>query len=530
MKRIITIIVLLTIGFNLLAQTRTKKVKVTFGDELKVKKRTTLADIVGKDASGYYALKIKVRAFGNSDISLEHFNNRMHLTQSVPLDLSYNKKTKEYESILNIDDKLYLFSSFRNDDKKKKFLFVQTINKKTLSPNNDLKKIAEIDFSDKTKRNSGNFDYVVSRDSSKFLVYYNLPYDKGKPERFAFQVYDTKMNLLWEKELSLPYNDDLFDIEDYLIDNKGDVYLLGASFNEKRKTKRKGKPNYKYELLVYSDQAKQVEKHTISLDDKFITDMRVEILDNQNIACAGFYSDKGTFSIKGSYFMSLDADSKKIIKKSTNEFGIDFITQNMSKRKEKKAKKKAKKGNKEELFEYDLNKIVPKKNGGAYLIAEQYYYDSFTEIITNQQGITSRKTTYHYYYNDIIVINISAEGDIEWTEKIAKRQHTINDNGYYSSYALAYVDDKLYFIFNDNPKNMFLKEGDKIYNYNKGKKSIVTIVELTEGGEVTREVLFTKDDANVIVRTYVSEQMSNNEFVLFGDRKKKNQFFKLRFK
>lgn len=271
------------------------------------------------------------------------------------------------------------------------------------------------------------------------------------------------------------------------------------------------------------------DEHTISLEDKFITDIKVEVQDNQNIVCAGFYSEKGTFSIKGSYYMVLDAETKDVIKKSTHEFGIDFITQNLTERQEKKKKKKAKKGKKIELYEYDLDKIIPRKDGGTYLIAEQYFMRVVTTTYTDSKGNTSTRTTYHYHYNDIIVISISAEGDIEWTEKIAKRQHTTNDSGYFSSYSMAEVEDKLYFIFNDNPKNMFLKKGEKIYNYNKSKKSIVTIVEMNKDGKQTRELLFTKDDTDVRVRTKVSEQMSENEFILFGQRRKMNQFFKLTF-
>lgn len=230
MKKLFTIIILLSMVFNLSAQTRTKKVNVTFGDELKVKKKTTLGDIIGKDDSGLYALKIKRKLFGHSDITLEHFNNRMQLTKSVPLELLHSEKKRVYEGILNIDNRLILFTSFINQKKKKKYLFKQSIDKKTLTLNNDLKKIAEIDFTTKSNNNSGSFSNVVSRDSSKVLVYYNLPYSKGEPERFGLQVYDTKMDLLWEKEIKLPYEDKLFGIEEYQIDKSGDVYILGTLY------------------------------------------------------------------------------------------------------------------------------------------------------------------------------------------------------------------------------------------------------------------------------------------------------------
>ena len=43
---------------------------------------------------------------------------------------------------------------------------------------------------------------------------------------------------------------------------------------------------------------------------------------------------------------------------------------------------------------------------------------------TDSKGNTHTTTTYHYYYNDIIVVNISPKGDIDWTIKIEKtRSH-----------------------------------------------------------------------------------------------------------
>lgn len=524
MKNLLLLALVLVIGFGAIAQKKTKKVSITYGDELKVKKRTTLSDIVARDETGFYAL-----LRGKGDFILQKFDSKMHLQNSVFLELKYMKKDRAYEGIISVDKRLFLLSSFRNKKLKKKFLFVQTINKKTLLPNDDLKKIAEIDFGNKGKRNSGNFNAIVSSDSSKVLVYYNLPFDKGDPDRFGFQVYDTKMGLLWEKDVSLPYNDELFEIEDYQLDSNGDVYVLGAAFNEKRKEKRRGKPNYRFELLVYSNGG-EFSKHEISIPDHFITDMKIEILKNKDIVCGGFYSEKGTFSVKGSYFLTLDSETKEIKQKSTKDFGIDFITQNMTDRKEKKAKKKKAKGKKVELYEYDLDEILPKDDGGAFLIAEQYYVDVVTTFYTDQNGVSHTRTTYHFYYNDIIVINISAEGEIIWTEKIPKRQHTINDNGYYSSYVRAYVGNKLFFVYNDNPKNMFYKDGDKLYYYNKSKKSVVSLVELDEDGKQTKELLLTREDSGVMVRPYASEQISGDELLLFGDKKKKNQFFKLTFK
>jgi hypothetical protein len=131
------------------------------------------------------------------------------------------------------------------------------------------------------------------------------------------------------------------------------------------------------------------------------------------------------------------------VTKSFNEFEIDFITQNMTEKLKKKTKKREAKGKDVELYQYDLDNIVLKDDGGAILVGEQF----FIRVVTTTDAQGNVRTTTHYYYNDIIVISINPKGEIDWTEKIAKRQHTINDNGYFSSYAMAVNEDKINFIF-----------------------------------------------------------------------------------
>ena len=515
-----------------MGQTKSKKVDILWGPELKASKKSTLSDIVGYDETGIYAIKKKIRAlYGlNSPITLEHYDQKMALSKSVEIELKEQKKKRKFEFIIHIDNEMYIFSSFANQKLKKNFLFVQGLDKKTLQPKKDLKKIAEIDYSGKSKYNSGSFDYEISRDSSKVLVYYNLPYDKGESEKFGFHVFDKSMNQLWEKKITLPYKEELFELEDYEVDNRANVYLLGTIFKEKRKEKRKGKPNYKYQVLSYSNNGSELKEYPIKIEGKFLTDMQIAINDEQDIICGGFYSSEGTFSIEGSYFLKIDGQTKEIKSKGFQEFGIDFITQNMTVRKKKKTKKKAAKGKDTELYQYDLNNIILRDDGGAVLIGEQYYVDVVIITTTGANGSMSTTAKSHYYYNDIIVINMSPDGKIEWTKKIAKSQGTVDDVGFFSSYALSVVKDKLYFVFNDNPRNLFYKGTGKLYNFNKSKESLVVLVTLDSEGNQTREALFSAREADILTRPKVCKQISNNEMVLFGQRKKTHRFAKISFK
>jgi len=514
-----------------LAQTTTKRAKIIWGPETKESKKISLGNIVGYDESGTYILKTKRKGlYGvNSDLILEHFDQKMAKTQTIALNLNVDGMKKSYEYTIHSSDKLFLYSSYLDNKAKKNTFYYQQLDKKTLQPEKQLNKIGQIDFRGSAKYNSGYFSLIRSKDENRILVFYGLPIGKGSKEQFGFIMHDKDMNKLWEKKVTLPYTQELFDIERYRIDELGNVYILGLIYKDKRKLRRKGEPNYQYTVISFKDEGNTIDDYPIELPGKFITDMQMAVADNGDIICGGFYSNEGTFSIKGSYYLSIDASTKEVKSTSFHEFGIDFITQNFRAHKAAKAKKKAKKGKSVEMYQYDLDDIILKDDGGAILIGEQYYVRVSTRTSTDANGNTTTTTTYYYHYNDIIVININAQGEIEWTEKIPKRQVTTNDGGYFSSYALAVRNDKLHFIFNDHPANLFYKSGGKLSNFNKSKGSVAVLVTLTEEGRYSKELLFTSREAEVLIRPKACEQTNDNEMILIGQRKKMVRLAKVTF-
>ncbi len=507
------------------AQSQNLNFSVKWGQEIEASRKSSLSDIIGYDASGIYAIKVRHRSLlaGGNSYTLDRFDNNFVPTKTFDLDIEEDGNECDVSSVMQLKSKLYVFYSYLKKKEKKNLLFVDEIDKTTLQPKKQKQKIGEIDYSNHSNRNSGDFSIRVSRDSSKVLVYYSLPYDKGEPESFGFNVLDNNLKSLWEKNVTIPYKDGLFDVQSFRVDNKGNAYILGLQYKEKRKSKRHGAPNYTYEVFAYSDKGNSTKQYTLSLDDRFITDMQIEILNN-NLVCAGFYSALGTYSIRGTYFLTVDIASKQIKTKSFKEFDIDFITQNMTERQAKKAKRREEKGDDQELYEYDLDKLLIGKDGSAMLIGEQYY----VKVVTNYNGRTTTYT-YHYYYNDIITVKIDPSGQIQWAQKIAKHQHTINDNGFFSSYALAVVNGKISFIFNDNPDNLDYDGVGKIKNTNT-RKSVVVIASLDKDGKQTKQPIFNTVDVEVIVRPKVCEQISNRDVILFGQKGRTQQFAQMTFK
>jgi len=212
--------------------------------------------------------------------------------------------------------------------------------------------------------------------------------------------------------------------------------------------------------------------------------------------------------------MLVDGASEEIVKEGTKDFDPSFI-QLFSKRDVSK-----KKNSEPELYEYDLDNIIIRSDGGALLLAEQYYVQAVTSYTRSASGAMMSRTDYYYHYNDVIAININPNLSIEWATRIPKRQTTVNDGGYYSSYAYAVKNDKIYLLFNDDPDNIAINDPKSVADYTSPKKSAATLVTIGSDGKWKKSLLFSNKQEGVILRPKVCEQSSADQMFLYAEKGK----------
>jgi hypothetical protein len=524
MKRFLVLPLVLT---GLLASGQSGAFQTKWGKEFAAPRSSTVGDIIGFDNTSFYVLKNSVRGLLNNQIhAIEKFDNNLNLVKSIELELieAGNKAYLEY--FLHLDGRLIMFTSYPDQTTKRNVLYAQRVNKQSLMPEKNKVKLAEINYEGNSRRNSGSFSFRVSNDSSKILVFNTLPYGYNEPQQFGLIVLDKQMNVLWQKDITLPYRDELFDVESFRVDNQGNAYMLGLLYKDKRRDKRRGAPNYEFKVFSYTDGGGSTQAYSVNVPDRFLTDMQIGIRNNGDIVCAGFYSETGKLSIRGTFFLLIDAVTNEIKTRSFKEFDIDFITQNMTEREVEKAKRREEKGGEVELFEYDLDKLIVRSDGGAMLIGEQYFVQTRT-LTQYVGGRPSVQTVSYYYYNDIIMVNINGKGEIDWAVKIPKRQMSVDDGGFYSSYAMAINRDKIHFIYNDNPNNLDYTGVGKVSSAG-GRNQVVIVASVNARGEVTRQPLGA-GNSNIIIRPKVCEQISYSEMILFGQKKRTQQFGKIVF-
>jgi hypothetical protein len=413
----------------------------------------------------------------------------------------------------------------------------------------ELIKIAEQD--DTNRERQDVFSQAVSRDSSKIVVFTQQIGDK-KQEEFTISVFDSDFNDVWSKKAKLPYSRKSFDVDETQVDKNGNVYLLGVVYTEgANRMARRGKATYQYDLVAYMrDSTLDVQEYKINLKDKFVTDLTFRVADDGDLVFSGFYSEKGVSSMKGTCFFKINPRTKDMTSVSTREFDFNFLTENLSQRSKEKAKEAANTNDKTkeaELPSFSLDKLILRSDGGALLVAEQYFieeqlqnnrfnsfgfgggfYDPFYDPWSFRNNGFNRQRDFYYNYNDIIVVNIRPDGEIAWAARIPKSQMSRNDGGIYSSYSMSIVADKLFFIYNEDPRNLDPNR-KKTYSESPDKSSVVVLAEVNKEGQVKRAPLFQNKEEGIVTRPKICRQIGRREMAIYGESGRAYRFGTLTF-
>ena len=523
MKKSALAILLMSFSFFSFSQNYVPNKKITLNDEFKLdwgnsfkdKNKSTAVQFIA--SIGDYSYVEKASKKGKF---IDKVDSDMNLVATAELNMEYKGNELDFHSIVYFGNEVHVLSTYKNKKKEINYLFGQRFDPKSMKLTGDLVILKEMSYRNGSKRRAGYFATRVSQDSSLFMVYNDVPGKKDDREHFGISVFSAGLETVWATEKVFPYEDGLFQIESFKLDNKGEVFVLGKLYSEKLKSSRKGKTNYEMRLLGFSENAEEPEIYEIALNDIHITDMEVFFKEDQ-IICFGFYSKGYGTSADGCFTLSIDKKTKDILKSNKEEFSLDFITMNMSAKQKKKTKKKESKGKDAEIGGLEIRNVVVKENGELIVIAEQYFYYVTTTTTTNANGGTTTTTTHHYVYDDILLIGITNDLRISWYDKIPKSQHTTNDGGFYSGFYFVPTKDRMYFVYNDNIKNSKMLEGAKEYNFSgRIKTSVAVCVSVDYDGNKGKERLFNVKEESILIRPKTCGRTSKGEILVFGQLKK----------
>ena len=511
--------------------------KITWGDPVEDLRRGGLDALLGTDASGYYAIM-----FDRRDRFLAKFDIGLNLVKKLEIPFEEDNVERQYEGAMLYGNSVIVFSSFYNRDELVHSYYWQIADTE-LSALGKPQVIAEIKHLDikarrdalrEVRRGAGwtvgleGSDIIVSEspDSSKLMLAFHLPLS-GKYEKVKMMVCGQDLAVQWEKDLEMPYEDALYEVERFRVDNEGGVYVAGKLYQERNEARasRKGeRPSYKYMIVSFLEEGGNRHEFEIDGGDKFITDLSITVSSSGELLGAGFYSEQNSSNAGGSFFLRMEPKTGALKKASFKPFTFEFLTEGLSDRSISKAKRGVeRKGEQPELYKMRLRELVRREDGGVVMVAEQYYVRVVQNTYTDANGVTRTTTSYHYNYNDILVVNIDAAGEVDWQIKVKKRQVTSNDSGLRSSFTLAVVNDQIYLLFNDSNRNLAPDEGNRnrVYNADLSKRGIVSLVRIDSEGTQKRSMLFSNGEEDMYLYPKKCSQLDDSEMVLYGRGRKR---------
>ncbi len=498
--------------------------QVLWGQKTKATPRTSLHRVVGQDSDGLYITKFNAHSWYGHFHSylLEHYDHQMNLkaSQGIPLDFTEGKR--ELAFVLYIKQQLYIFTAAYDKAHSNMRLYVQEADMDSMKAGAS-RLIAEAAVPQKLQHHKISFGHTFSPDSSALLVYHTLPSAAKQTDAAALYVFDQHVRPVWQQQVSFP---DLHVSVDWVapvIDNNFQVYMLTQTNNKQQTQKAE-----RYQLLHYQHQGDVLHRYSLLTDEHYIKDARLVVSDKHQVICAGFYADRLKGNIAGSFHTTISSAMYQATPVVFQPLEIRHFAEHTKGDRQRVPK----------LKNYVLKDIVLRTSGGIALVAEQVERTVITDVLSGL--FHAGPSGYCNACGNILLADIGRDGELHWAQQIYKHQPSVNNSGLFSSYALLVVEDKLCFIFNDNPQNLIRSrytahlpwvDNDKVYPLRLHDRStIVAMVEVDAYGNKKKSPLFMRYDSEVITRPQVCQQVSATEMVIFGQHRRSQKIGKLTFR
>jgi hypothetical protein len=489
---VFVVIGLLFIAGNIFSQIDTGRVRIINGDKHIASRTSEFEKIIGYDETGFYVLRKEFRYV------LEHYDNDLNLTKAVYPKLYQGLTTFELEYAILFHGELYLFTSTQYF--KKKVLYVETINKSTLEQNDDRYVFAEFpNFSG----NWADFHFVLSKRQQKLMVCGQiLAFWKRSIIQEIF-VLDSELKTDWHIRKTLFFDHRLPSERKFHLDDSGNVYLLGQTYQVGLFNFELDQKN-QFVIISYTGKGTSINKYYIKLSGKFIRELLMETGNDNNLFCAGLYSERARHGVSGVVCFTVDNSIRKITGQNfvhlDPEAGTNILIPDEESR--------------QILVSHKANYLEVRKNGDFILGAEQQIdqnYDNF---------------------NEILLFCFRPNGTLAWRQTIYKKQ-TYNDPDEYNycSYALfAPLDEnRIEILYNDNAKNYIGKEYKRLKTFHTSTKSYLVQVEVNEYGHAGTHIIKSRRRRDPVPYVLGFYDTRKNVIIILNKKHIKYSFSKLEF-
>lgn len=473
---------------------------------------------------GNELLKVTVKG---KIIIIQKFNTNS-LTETSKNEYEDFPKGFQYERLVELNNKFYLFYSLWDKPNQKEQLFCREIDfaKGTIYPN-DIE-IVKVDGKITPAGVSGTsifnmmitkFEFQTNSSNTALLIKYRKkPLERNDSKNndiIGFCVYTNDIKKpVWNREVTMPYTEALMDNLDYTVDKQGNAYLLAAVFD--KESRNRDDSGFRLELFQLTPKSTKMNGVKIEFADKSINKIWIYESPKGYMVCSGFYGNDNKYSsdAKGIFAMKID-QSGRIYDKFTYDIPLEILNQFVSKREQKRNERKDNKGD-AEFKDLVLRSISFQEDGSMIIFGEQHFINVY---------YSNNRTVYEYNYKDMLVTKIEANGKLAWMRKLPKRQLGTNGQGGMGYYSTSF-EGKHYLLFLDNVKNLDIAEDEVPKEHRDGMGGFLTAYVIEDKtGAVKKISLFdSKDVEGQKIHQFNMDriqQINGNEFILEAYKKGK---------
>ena len=490
MKRCILLLVLLVFAPRLARAQTPEWSAPEKGDNRYIK-------IIGQDDEGFFVLKSNMplsdyrlsSGLKRRDYSLSYYSDDMKLRWEKPV-TPFAKDDKAL-AVVFLDGKPVVVNVHILADEKKFILSAQKINN-TGAAEGAVMPVNEMFF--ERKNELEDFDFIVSQNQKRLLCFQNGTTSDGN-QAFSTILMNASLETEYKKIVQLPVLSKEMSVASLVLSNDARLYVLD-------KNRREGKAEGAgYSLFSYNYGKDSLASAELNLEGKFIS-AAMPAIDNANkrLVVAGFYSEKNSYSIAGTCYISLNYSTLAVNVSRTEPFEPTFLTRVIGESQANKGK---------ELTNYYIDRVILRNDGGAVVVAESFYTSTSSYYDVFLQSYMTRT---NYHYNSIITVSMNPDGSMHWPQVINKSQTSQEDGGLYSSYCLLPYQNKIYFIYNEFS----------------GRTNRVMISSISNTSQQTNSILF-KGNEQVVLISRAAKQTDQDVLIIPGERNEKFCYLKLSF-
>ena len=447
--------------------------------------------------------------------------------KTTSLDFKFNGEEVVMYHIINTASGDYLLGRNRDTKLKKAYIHATSI-----STSGQIGKSLEHLFTHDYKRHKSwvsgdkkNQDLEgvkLSQDSTKVLftnVTSNKDHRKKKyKDEYIINVFNDRLEKLWEKKLDSPLADNNMTILQYEISNAGDVYILSKDKVREKQNKCRWCPLYDFTLTKVSNDG-NVQKVKIDLGEDYAKHTRIHIDKDGNILVLGYFTERKKRDVlrleHGIFFNKYDSNGEILMQKR-HRWEDDFYT----KLEEEYNFQKISRTSSDGFYINDVN--VDYKRKSITLISE-HLFQVVERRVTNTRGVDGRtgsnrretSTQVSNYATYLIIPSLGFDGNLKWTSFIERESYNSSFRGNTISNS---QDGYIYLIFDDKKTK---EERSKEVVKNKFFDTFTDFVRINSEGEIDiRETIFNSQETGLYFDPHNSDCIGSEIILLFCRNRK----------